>query len=60
VRVTLRLGWPANTEWTVEKLRERFAGHKFKVGSDDDGYAAGPHPSSPTFSWVHLKVHPYV
>jgi histone arginine demethylase JMJD6 len=31
--------WPANDEWTYDKLNIRFAGHKFKVGSDDDGYA---------------------
>ena len=32
-------GWTANTEWTYDKLRAKFGKHKFKVGSDDDGYA---------------------
>jgi histone arginine demethylase JMJD6 len=37
-------GWPAATpggarQWTWPALRERFKDHKFKVGSDDDGYA---------------------
>ena len=32
-------GWAANGEWTYDKLRARFGRHKFKVGSDDDGYA---------------------
>ena len=33
--------WPAfqGRRWTWESLRERFSSHKFKVGSDDDGYA---------------------
>ena len=32
-------GWAANSEWTYDKLRAKFGRHKFKVGSDDDGYA---------------------
>ena len=34
--------WPAvrgERAWTLESLKQRFAGHRFKVGSDDDGYA---------------------
>ena len=36
--------WPCFTQgsehkWTWEGLRSRFGHHKFKVGSDDDGYA---------------------
>ena len=36
-------GWPAAPggcrAWSLASLRERFGSHKFKVGSDDDGYA---------------------
>ena len=31
--------WPANHKWTYDRFLARFADHKFKVGSDDDGYA---------------------
>lgn len=30
--------WQAVTEWTYEKLGERFGESKFKCGEDDDGY----------------------
>ncbi|GAB4820044.1 hypothetical protein N2152v2_007090 [Parachlorella kessleri] len=32
-------GWPAAQQWTPERLLKRFGDHKFKIGSDDDGYA---------------------
>ncbi|CAD7698143.1 unnamed protein product [Ostreobium quekettii] len=31
--------WPAKNEWTEHHLEERFGQHRFKVGTDDDGYA---------------------
>lgn len=31
--------WPAARQWTVEWFRERYGDFKFKVGTDDDGYA---------------------
>ncbi|KAL6782722.1 hypothetical protein ACKKBG_A07875 [Auxenochlorella protothecoides x Auxenochlorella symbiontica] len=31
--------WPASREWTDARLLERYGDHRFKVGSDDDGYA---------------------
>tara|TARA_B100001142_G_C14156408_1_gene586669 strand:+ start:51 stop:938 length:888 start_codon:yes stop_codon:yes gene_type:complete len=32
-------GWRANETWTIDALKEKFGSHRFKVGSDDDGYA---------------------
>ena len=32
-------GWAANEAWTIDNLKARFGDHRFKVGSDDDGYA---------------------
>jgi histone arginine demethylase JMJD6 len=32
-------GWRATASWTYDHFLERFRDHKFKVGSDDDGYA---------------------
>ncbi|GLC61317.1 hypothetical protein PLESTB_001742800 [Pleodorina starrii] len=31
--------WPAFRDWTPERLRQLYGEHKFKVGSDDEGYA---------------------
>lgn len=31
--------WPACAAWTEERLLAKYGDHKFKVGSDDDGYA---------------------
>lgn len=31
-------GWPASTAWQPARLLQRFSDHRFKVGSDDDGY----------------------
>ncbi|KAK3248162.1 hypothetical protein CYMTET_42371 [Cymbomonas tetramitiformis] len=31
--------WAAHHKWTWDKLLAKFPEHKFKVGSDDDGYA---------------------
>jgi hypothetical protein len=31
--------WPALKNWTPEELQRRFAAERFKVGTDDDGYA---------------------
>lgn len=30
--------WPAQQQWTPAALLRRFGEHRFKVGSDDDGY----------------------
>ncbi|KAK9861811.1 hypothetical protein WJX84_003667 [Apatococcus fuscideae] len=30
--------WPAQERWTEQALLQRFGDHRFKVGSDDDGY----------------------
>lgn len=30
--------WPAQQEWTPRRLLEQYKEHRFKVGSDDDGY----------------------
>ena len=34
-------GWRANETWTIDALKEKFGSHRFKVGSDDDGWLAG-------------------
>eukprot|EP00879_Flechtneria_rotunda_P029484 GHRR01031892.1.p1 GENE.GHRR01031892.1~~GHRR01031892.1.p1 ORF type:complete len:132 (+),score=29.12 GHRR01031892.1:790-1185(+) len=31
--------WAVNEQWTPKQLMAKFKDHKFKVGSDDDGYA---------------------
>eukprot|EP00798_Chlamydomonas_sp_ICE-L_P020979 gene20980-27834_t len=45
-------GWPADKGWEPEALAARFGEHKFKVGSDDDGYAVRL-----KFSWFLDYVH---
>ena len=32
-------GWPAHRRWTLSKLAKRAGSLKFKIGTDDDGYA---------------------
>jgi hypothetical protein len=31
--------WPAASTWTFPQLAQLYGKHRFKVGSDDDGYA---------------------
>ncbi|KAI7835432.1 hypothetical protein COHA_010678, partial [Chlorella ohadii] len=63
-------GWRAAQEWTPDRLLERLGDCKFKVGSDDDGYAVrlklkhfmaycshpehAPADDSPLYVFAHL------
>ncbi|GIL95724.1 hypothetical protein Vretimale_1688 [Volvox reticuliferus] len=48
--------WPASENWTPDLLKQLYGEHKFKVGSDDEGYAVRL-PMSWYFDYMSDPLH---